>query len=144
MAGMFNHDWFTGAAFERQMQQARLRCARRRFPDVKPEGEASHEEFQAFLSQLEIRSLVYLRDGFSYELREMVDVGQTSWLTFECEPMEEQYKVGAFVVSLPFEEIIRVEVFAVHPKEKPEDVPLITGFRTSPHDVAPPPRDERE
>jgi hypothetical protein len=132
---MFNYDWFTGIAFEKQRQQARMRCARKRFPDVTPEQEAGHEEFQTFLSELEVRTLIYLRDGFSYELKELVDVGLTSWLTFECEPLDEHYKVGAFVVSLAFEEIIRVEVFAVHPREKPEDVPVITGFRGSPAEV---------
>ena len=30
----------------------------------------------------------------------------------------------------------------MHPSEKPEDVPLITGFRSSPGDMNPPPREE--
>jgi hypothetical protein len=140
---MFNYDWFTGAAFEKQKQQARHRCACKKFPGLTPEQQAASKEFQAFLGELEVRTLVYLRDGFSYELKELVDVGLTGWLTFECEPLDEHYKVGAFVVSLAFDEIIRVEVFAVHPKEKPEDVPLITGFRGHPSDlVAPPMRDD--
>ena len=138
MGNMFNYDWFTGASFEKQKQQARLRCARKKFPDVPADQQDTHAEFQAFLSELEVRTLMYLRDGFSYELKEMVDIGQTSSLTFECEPVDEHYKVGAFVVSLSFDEIIRVEVFAVHPKEKPEDVPLITGFRGSPADMGAP------
>ena len=46
--------------------------------------------------------------------------------------MDDHYKVGAFVVSVPFEEIVRVEVYAVHPDEKPEDLPQITGFRAHP------------
>ncbi len=50
--------------------------------------------------------------------------------------MDEQYRVGSFIVSVPYDELIRVEVFAVHPSEKPEDVPLITGFRTGPNDPA--------
>ena len=49
--------------------------------------------------------------------------------------VDDHYKVGAFVVSLPFEEIVRVEVFAVHPDEKPEDVPQITGFRGHPEQL---------
>ena len=61
-----------------------------------------------------------------------MDVGLKGMLTFECEPVDEQYKVGAFVVSVLFEEIVRVEVFAVHPSEKPEDTPMITGFRNRP------------
>jgi hypothetical protein len=141
MGNMFNYDWFTGVAFEKQKQHARLRCARKRFPEVTPDQEATHAEFQAFLSELEVRTLMYLRDGFSYELKEMVDIGVTSSLTFECEPVDEHYKVGAFVVSLAYDEVIRVEVFAVHPKEKPEDVPVITGFRGSPADMVNIPRD---
>lgn len=136
MGTMFNYDWFTGTAFEKQRQQARMRCACKKFPDVPADQQTTHAEFQAFLSELEVRTLLYLRDGFSYELKEMVNIGLTGCLTFECEPVDEHYKVGAFVVSLSFDEIIRVEVFAVHPKEKPEDVPLITGFRGSPADMA--------
>jgi len=36
------------------------------------------------------------------------------------------------VVAVPFDDIVRVEIFAVHPSEKPENLPLITGFRSSP------------
>ncbi len=146
MPGIFDYDWFTGPAFARQKEQARHRCARKRFPHVKPEDAACHAEYQAFFNELEVRTLVYLRDGFSYELKELVDLGVRSLMTFECEPVDDQYKVGAFVVSLLFEEIVRIENFAVHPSEKPEDMPLITGFRTSPGGPMPaepqPPRDE--
>ena len=143
MASTFDYDWFTGPAFERQQEQAQQRCARKKFPEA-AEDDA---EYQAFLAELEVRSLVYLRDGFSYEMKELVDLGLRSMLTFECEPVDDQYKVGAFVVSVLFEEIVRVEVFAVHPTEKPEDMPVITGFRTGPSDVRDPrddPRDARE
>jgi len=129
---MFNYDWFTGPAFEQQKQEARRRCARKKFPHVAPDEAADHPEYQAFYEKLEVRTLVYLRDGFSYELKELVDLGLRSLLSFECEPVDEQYKVGAFVVSLLFEEIVRIEVFAVHPSEKPEDTPIITGFRSAP------------
>ncbi|MFQ5591080.1 MAG: hypothetical protein ACE5HE_07960, partial [Phycisphaerae bacterium] len=78
---------------------------------------------------LETRVLIYLRDGFSYEVKQIADVRAKSHLVFECEPIDEQYKVGAFIVTVPFEEIVRVEVFAVHPNEKPVDWPQITGFR---------------
>ena len=91
-------------------------------------------------------SIVYLRDGFSYELKELVDLDLKGLLTFECEPVDDQYKVGAFIVSMLFEEIVRVENFAVHPTEQPEDIPLITGFRTSPNTPQyapePPPREQ--
>ena len=105
---MFNYDWFTGPGFEKQKQHARHRCACKKFPDVAVDQQAKHKDFQEFLAELEVRTLVYLRDGFSYELKELVDIGSTSWLTFECEPMDEHYKVGAFVVSLAFDEIVRV------------------------------------
>lgn len=140
---MFNYDWFTGTAFERQKEQARLRCAAKKFVDVPPEKRGSNGDYAQFLSELEVRTLIYLRDGFSYEMKELVDVGLTSWLTFECEPVDEHYKVGAFVVSLAYEEIVRVEIFAVHPTEKPEDVPLITGFRASPGDMSAPREEPR-
>lgn len=147
MANAFDYDWFSGATFAKQKDQARQRCARKRFPHVPADQLAQHQAYQTFLSELEVRTLVYLRDGFSYELRELVDLDIKGLLTFECEPVDEHYKVGAFIVSMLYEEIVRVENFAVHPTEKPEDVPLITGFRTSPHAPPyvlepPPPRDE--
>ncbi len=85
-----------------------------------------------FQADIELRILVYLRDGFSYEVKEIATVASRSHLVFECEPVDEQYKVGAFVVTVPFEEIVRVEVYAVHPSEKPDDLPQITGFRSHP------------
>ena len=142
---LFNYDWFTGAAFEAQKKLSKQRCARRHFPEVTDETAAGHREFKAFLGQLETRTLIYLRDGFSYEMKEMVPIGlHSDVLTFECEPVDEQYKVGSFIVSVPYDELIRVEVFAVHPSEKPEDVPLITGFRTSPNDPTSSRDDARE
>ena len=139
MSGTFDYDWFSGHAFERQKTIARELCAQKKFPGVTQE-EPRYQEYQQFVSELETRVLVYLRDGFSYEMKGMVDLGLRGMLTFECEPVDEQYKVGAFVVSALFEEIVRVEVFAVHPSEKPEDTPMITGFRNRPTD--PPPRDD--
>jgi len=135
MSRPFDYDWFIGPIFENQHHQARLRCAQKKFPDISPKDIESHPDAKQFLDALEVRTIVYLRDGFSYEVKEMVDVGSCSMLTFECEPLDEQYRVGAFVVTLQFEEIVRVEVFAVHPSEKPEDTPVITGFRSGPLDV---------
>lgn len=126
---MFNHDWFHGPAYEEQQGEARWRCAIGHFPNLDPELRGDDPEFQKFGDDLNVRTLIYLRDGFSYEIKEIADVGSKAHLVFECMPVDEQYKVGAFVVSVPFEEIVRVEVFAVHPSEKPEDVPQITGFR---------------
>lgn len=131
---MFNYDWFHGPAFEQQKKIARWHCTLQHFPDVNPEhtheDEKGNEKLMAFCSQLEERTLIYLRDGFSYEIRKIADVDTKSHLVFECVPVDEQYKVGAFVVTVPFDEIVRVEVYAVHPTEKPEDLPQITGFRT--------------
>lgn len=126
---MFNYDWFYGEAFQQQLMEARMRCVRRRYPDATPEDYENSSEIQEFEESLETRALVYLRDGFSYEVREFAELQCKSHLAFECEPVDEHYKVGAFVVTVPFEEIVRVEVFAVHPDEKPNDSPQITGFR---------------
>lgn len=145
MVTLFDYDWFTGAAFEAQKQEARKRCTRKKFADIAPEKTAEDAACQKFLSELEVRTLIYLRDGFSYEMKEMVDIGlRNNILTFECEPVDEQYKVGAFTVSVPFDEIIRAEVYAVHPSEKPEDIPMITGFRSAPSDTGPPREELRE
>lgn len=135
MSRQFDFDWFTGPAYTAQQTEARLRCVLRKFPSVKVDAIDKNPKAKRFHDELEVRTLLYLRDGFSYEVKELVDLNVRGMLTFECEPVEEQYKVGAFVVALQFEEIVRVEVFAVHPKEKPEDVPLITGFRGSPDGV---------
>lgn len=134
MSSVFSYDWFTGPVFKGQQAQAREMCAAKKFAELSPEQRAESKEYREFHDALEVRTLVYLRDGFSYELKQLVDLGTRSMLTFECDPMDEQYKVGSFVVSVLFEEIVRVEVFAVHPSEKPEDMPLITGFRARPND----------
>ena len=126
---MFNYDWFHGPAYEHQVCEAEWRCVARRFPGLVRDQLEASEDAQAFRKEVEARTLVYLRDGFSYEVKQFAEVNSKSHLVFECEPVDEQYKVGAFVVTVPFEEIVRVEVFAVHPSEKPDDMPQITGFR---------------
>ncbi len=126
---MFDYDWFHGNRFGEQVNEAKWRCASRRFPDLTREKAPENAEFQEFLDSLKTRTLVYLRDGFSYELKEIASVASKSHLTFECEPVDEQYKVGAFVISVPFEDLVRVEVFAVPPDEMPEEMPAIKGFR---------------
>jgi hypothetical protein len=139
---MFDYDWFHGPAFEHQQDEAIWRCASRRFPDIAPDKLQDHPKFQEFREKLEVRKLIYLRDGFSYELKSLAEMDSKNHLTFECEPVDEHYKVGSFVVSVPFEDILRVEVFAVPEDEKPEDMPLITGFQHRPDVTQPmPPRD---
>ena len=129
---MFNYDWFHGPAFEEQRDEARRRCVSSHFPETNPNDWDSNEDLLQFRSEIVLRTLVYLRDGFSYEVKEIAEVCSRSHLVFECEPVDEHYKVGAFVVTVPFDEIVRVEVYAVHPSEKPDDLPQITGFRGSP------------
>lgn len=129
MAMAFDHEWFHHTALADQQQEAVRRCVASQFPDADEERLENDEEIERFRSQLEVRTLIYLRDGFSYEVRDIADASNKSHLVFECEPVDDHYKVGAFVVTLPFEEIARVEVFAVHPSQKPNDLPQITGFR---------------
>ncbi len=127
---MFDYDWFHGTPFEEQKQEAKWRCVVRKFPDVTRDKASQNGESRAFLDALRTRTLIYLRDGFSYELKDIVSVASKAHLTFECEPVDDHYKVGAFVISVPFDDVVRVEVFAVHPDEMPEDMPAITGFRS--------------
>ncbi|MCH7840460.1 MAG: hypothetical protein IID38_09550 [Planctomycetes bacterium] len=129
---MFNYDWFHGAPYQTHIEEAKLLCTRYKFPDLDPEQRTTSEEPVQYKTELEARTLIYLRDGFSYEVKGIADVASKSHLVFECVPVDERYKVGAFVVTVPFDEIVRVEVFAVHPSEKPDDLPQITGFRSHP------------
>lgn len=132
---MFDYDWFHGPAYQQQKEEAKWRCALKHFADLTPHEARAHADAQKLQKELEERTLIYLRDGFSYEVKGIADVATKSHLVFECEPVDEHYKVGTFVVTVPFEEIVRVEVFAVHPSEKPEDLPQITGFRAAPEPV---------
>ena len=138
---MFNYDWFHGIAYDQQLMEARMRCVRLKYPEASPEDYENSAEMQEFEEALATRTLIYLRDGFSYEVKDFAQLESKSHLAFECEPVDEHYKVGAFVVAVPFDEIVRVEVFAVHPDEKPNDSPQITGFRhyQEPHDAKGPP-----
>jgi hypothetical protein len=128
---IFNHDWWFGAAFPDRVKEARRRCARGRLPNLPTAADENDPEFKAFFDQVEARTIIYLRDGFSYEVKEIIPLPGTSSLAFECMPADDAYKVGAFVVTVPFDEIVRVEVFAVHPREKPEDMPSIKGFSSA-------------
>jgi hypothetical protein len=129
---MFDYDWFHGSAFAGQQDEARLRCTLGHFPHLTRQDYTNEDAAKNFFEEIQVRRLVYLRDGFSYEIRQLADMPSKAQLTFECEPVDEQYKVGSFIVSIPYDEIVRVEVFAVHPSEKPDDGPQITGFRSRP------------
>ena len=125
---LFNHDWWFGGAFASRIEEAKRRCARLHFPDADPKAAEKDKDFQQFLTEVEARTILYLRDGFSYEVKEIIPLDTCGSLAFECAPADEAYKVGAFVVTVPFDDIVRVEIFAVHPREKPEDMPSIKGF----------------
>lgn len=128
---MFNFDWFHGPGLRRQIEEAKQRCTLHKFPAARQSKEGNgNTEFQNYKDQLETRIILYLKDGLSYEMREMVDIGMSSALAFECVPVDENYQVGAYVIVVPFEDIARVEVFAVHPDEKPQDNIRIPGFRS--------------
>ena len=125
---IFDHDWWFGGGFERQKTCALRRCAISRFPGKEAELDQPKSPAGGFLRALETRTVVYLRDGFSYELRCPIELGTTAYLTFECVPAEEAYKVGTFVLSVPFEEVCRVETYAFHASERPEEAQAIKGF----------------
>jgi len=124
----YNYDWWFRGAYQEHLEEARRRCAAARRPDDKPDSKARRE----FMDQLELRTVLYLRDGFSYEIKELVTRETTTSLTFECMPADEAYRVGCFIVTVPFEDIVRVEMFAVHAHEKPEDNLSIKGFGGTP------------
>jgi hypothetical protein len=136
---VFNFDWWFDKSYDERVTEARKRCAQSHFPQLKPNKVESDPEYKKFHDELETRTIVYLRDGFSYEIKEILRNPNTMTLTFECMAADEAYKVGCFVVTVPFEDIVRVEVFAVHPQEKPEDMPAIKGF-AHPQASAPPVR----
>ena len=62
----------------------------------------------------------------------IANVGMSSALAFECMPVDENYRGrldrdrGATM-----RDIARVEVFAVHPDEKPQENLRIPGFRST-------------
>ncbi len=127
---MFNFDWFHGGGWRRQIEEAKSRCAARKFPQIRAGGGSNgNPEFQKYRDALETRIILYLKDGLSYEMREIADIGISSALAFECTPVDENYQVGAYVIVVPFEDIARVEVFAVHPDEKPQENIRIPGFK---------------
>lgn len=137
---IFNFEWWFDASYRDRVEEAKRRCALIRYPDLDPEKAPENKAYKKFYDELETRSIVYLRDGFSYELKDLIPSRSTTALTFECMPADDLYRVGAFVVTVPFDEIVRVEVFACHPREKPEDMPAIKGFGGAQAPPAPPKR----
>ncbi len=137
---LYNHDWWFDGGYDEHVAEARRRCALNRFPELAREKAEEDEAFRTFHEGVESRTVVYLRDGFSYEVRECVPRKNTTTLTFECMPAEDAYRVGCFVVTVPFDDIVRVEVYAVHKSEKPEDMPAIKGFAGGQPPPGPPPK----
>ena len=125
---MFSYDWFHRGGLERLKQVARQRCAALKFPE-EPAGGNGSTAYHEYVGALETRTIVYLKDGLTYEMRELLDTETTDGLAFECMPVDENYRVGAIVIVTPFEDIARVEIFAVHPDEKPQENFRIPGFR---------------
>lgn len=129
---MFNYDWFHGTGLRRQIEEAKERCAARKLPDARKSQDGNGSpEYRKYKSELETRTILYLKDGLSYEMREIADIGISSALAFECTPVDENYQVGAYVIVVPFEDIARIEVFAVHPDEKPQENVRIPGFKSA-------------
>jgi len=125
---MFNHEWFHGGGLQRLLDEARRRCTRGKYPEFDPARNGA-DEGREYFDALETRTIVYMKDGLQYEIREMADVGTSNALSFECVPVDENYRVGAIVIIAPYDDIARVEVFAVHPADKPQETFKIPGFR---------------
>lgn len=125
---VFDYDWWHGDGLARQTAEARRRAVLARIPTFDSTRAAPNGEAARYHGELETRTIIYLKDNTVYEIKEIAEIGKAGYLTFECQPADEAYRVGAFVVAVPFEEIARVEVFAVHPTEKPEENTFIKGF----------------
>lgn len=128
---MFNYDWFHRGGLDQLQDEAKSRCVTKKFPDAGPDD----ADPKAYLSELETRVILYMKDGLTYEMKEIAGIDTSSALAFECVPVDENYKVGAIVLLVPFDDIARVEVFAVHPDEKPEENIRIPGFRSGANDM---------
>jgi len=133
---MFNYEWFHNGGLQRLIEEAKDRCTAKKFTDASPPGNGSPER-TAYRDSLETRVILYMRDGLTYEMKEMTETGMSSALAFECVPVDDGYKVGAIVIVAPYDDIARVEVFAVHPDEKPQDNIRIPGFRSAAAEAKP-------
>lgn len=129
---MFNYDWFHHGGLQKLLDDARSRCANKKFPEHSGKKNGSvNKEWKEFREQLDTRTILYMKDGLTYEMKEMAEIGMNSALAFECVPVDDNYRVGSIVLVVPFEDIARVEVFAVHPDDKPQENIRIGGFRSA-------------
>jgi hypothetical protein len=125
---LFDYDWWHGEGLARQVDDAKRRCALQKLSGAEASKSGQDKALTRLIEQIETRIIIYLKDASIYEVKELADVGRKGYLAFECLPADEAYRVGAFVVAVPYDEIARVEVFAVHKSEKPEESPMIKGF----------------
>lgn len=132
---MFNYDWFNNGGLQHQIAEAKQRCAKRRAAKLAEQRGGAGPDPVQMTGELETRTILYLKDGLSYEMREIAHIGTSSALAFECVPVDENYQVGAYVIVVPFEDITRVEVFAVHPDDKPQENLRIPGFKSGATDA---------
>ena len=134
---MFNYEWFHNGGLQRLIDDAKTRCAAKKFPVEKGKNGDTSPKYKKFRDALEVRTILYLRDGLTYEMKEIADAGMTSALAFECVPVDENYKVGSIVIVAPYDDIARVEVFAVAADEKPQENIRIPGFRAAASEAKP-------
>lgn len=132
---MFDYEWFHQGGLDRLIDEAKSRCAAKKFPHGEGGNGETSPEYDAYRDGLETRTILYMRDGLTYEMKEMTDAGTTGALAFECVPVDENYKVGSIVIVAPYEDIARVEVFAVSPEDKPQENIRIPGFRSAAADM---------
>lgn len=126
---MFNYDWFHNGGLARQIAEAKRRCAAKKLAGQSSSGGNGAAELEAYAAKLDTRVILYMKDGLTYEMKELADIGTSSALAFECTPVDDNYRAGAIVLVAPFEDIARVEVFAVHPDDRPVENFRIPGFR---------------
>ena len=124
---MFSYDWFHRGGLERLRHAACQQCIVRL-------GESETMGFHGSIADvkhedLDTRTIIYMKDGLTYEVRAILELDTTAGLIFECLPVDESYRVGAIVIVAPYEDIARVEIFAVHPDDKPQENFRIPGFR---------------
>ncbi len=129
---LFHYDWWFGPGLAEQIEQARTRCLKRHYPDADPANLSAAPDAERFWNELEHRTILYLRDGFTYEVAEAIEAKSKSYLLAQCIPGDEAWQAGIFVVAVPYDEIARVEIFAVHPHDKPQESTRITGFHHRP------------
>jgi hypothetical protein len=129
---LFHYDWWFGPGLAEQIELARTRCVKKHFPKADMAKLSATPDAERFCKKLEHRIILYLRDGFTYEVAEAIEAKSKSCLLAECIPGDEAWQTGVFVVAVPYEEIARVEVFAVHPQDKPQESTRITGFHHRP------------